>query len=123
MITKEECDYAYCYCEENIYRFAELLQTRFADELQRNQRKVFVIFLSNPRKQTLIWKQKSSSDPDEPVCWDYHVILCVRSVESEKEEENLIYDFDSLLPFPCDLSFYCKEAFRPDLSILPRFRQ
>merc|ERR1719244_2577685 len=40
------------------------------------------------------------------VVWDYHVVLVHRSVEGEV----LVYDLDTVLPFPVALSTYLKMA-------------
>ncbi len=121
-INKEGCLYASCYCEENIYQLGKQLLTHNEHDIVINQDKLFVLFISNINQQTLIWKQRNSPAPDDPVCWDYHVILCCRNNDLS-EENNLIFDFDTILPFPVSLSRYIEEAFRPDLQVPVRFKQ
>ncbi|XP_058610243.1 protein N-terminal glutamine amidohydrolase isoform X2 [Onychostoma macrolepis] len=63
-----------------------------------------------------IWKQKSSRG-DQPVIWDYHVIL----IHVNKEGQSYIYDLDTILPFPCLLDVYSKDSFRSDEHLKPAF--
>lgn len=119
-IHRENCDYTYCYCEENIYRLGEYLLRNYESELSLQNVELYVIFISSPKKQTFIWRQKSAQSIDEPVCWDYHVVLCCRGTN---RTDRLIFDFDTTLPFPCNLIQYSTEAFRPDIPIKDSFRQ
>ncbi|XP_061851922.1 protein N-terminal glutamine amidohydrolase isoform X2 [Colius striatus] len=65
-----------------------------------------------------LWKQKSGHG-DEPVVWDYHVIL----LHVSGGEQNFIYDLDTVLPFPCPFDVYSAEAFRLDDSLHPEFHR
>ncbi|XP_068521527.1 protein N-terminal glutamine amidohydrolase-like isoform X5 [Anas acuta] len=65
-----------------------------------------------------LWKQKSGHG-DEPVVWDYHVIL----LHVSGGEQNFIYDLDTVLPFPCPFDVYSTEAFRLDDSLHPEFHR
>jgi len=49
------------------------------------------------------------------------VIFLARSLSSERP--SLVFDLDTLLPYPCDALRYVKEALRPEDSLRPRFRQ
>jgi hypothetical protein len=82
---------------------------------------LFVLFLSNPGKKLPLWNQTSSSSPEEPVIWDYHVILCSRN--KKIEENNVVFDFDTCLSFPCSLKDYVNLSFRPDATVAPPYRQ
>ncbi|KAF4798173.1 Protein N-terminal glutamine amidohydrolase [Turdus rufiventris] len=68
--------------------------------------------------QIPLWKQKSGHG-DEPVVWDYHVIL----LHVSSGEQNFIYDLDTVLPFPCPFDVYSVEAFRLDDSLRPEFHR
>lgn len=35
----------------------------------------------------------------------------------------MVYDFDTILPFPCPLDQYIAEAFHPELQLLDRFER
>ncbi|XP_038246754.1 protein N-terminal glutamine amidohydrolase isoform X8 [Dermochelys coriacea] len=65
-----------------------------------------------------LWKQRSGCG-DEPVVWDYHVIL----LHVSSGDQNFIYDLDTVLPFPCPFDTYTEEAFKSDDIILPGFRR
>lgn len=111
------------YCEENIYW---LLNDLLDDKNSANNREEiahYAVFISNPAKQVMLWRQKASGRPDvdDLVCWDYHVIaVSFRLLKSEYDRhastarsECMIYDLDTtLLPFPCPADLYAKEALR-----------
>uniref|UniRef100_A0A3B3DAG9 Protein N-terminal glutamine amidohydrolase n=1 Tax=Oryzias melastigma TaxID=30732 RepID=A0A3B3DAG9_ORYME len=65
-----------------------------------------------------LWKQKSGHE-DRPVIWDYHVILLKVGVKSDA----VIYDLDSVLPFPCNLRLYAAQALRSDRTLRPKFHR
>ncbi|CAM5088540.1 unnamed protein product [Eretmochelys imbricata] len=50
---------------------------------------------------------------------DYHVIL----LHVSSEDQNFIYDLDTVLPFPCPFDTYIEEAFKSDDILLPGFRR
>ncbi len=57
----------------------------------------------------LIWKQRSGfhDGVEEPVCWDYHVVL----VGVDASGSWAVWDLDTTLPFPCPLHTYLAAAF------------
>lgn len=122
VFNKDNYLYSSCYCEENVYQLGKQLLFDREEAMTEKGDQLFVIFISNLNQQTLIWSQRQSPDPKEPVCWDYHVVLCCRN-DNLREEDNLIFDFDSTMPFPVPLSRYIQEAFRPNIQIQARFRQ
>uniref|UniRef100_A0A674MMK2 Protein N-terminal glutamine amidohydrolase n=1 Tax=Takifugu rubripes TaxID=31033 RepID=A0A674MMK2_TAKRU len=65
-----------------------------------------------------LWKQKSGCG-DQPVIWDYHVILLQASLESDTQ----VYDLDSELSFPCSLELYASQALRSDHSLRPMYHR
>uniref|UniRef100_A0A672LIJ8 Protein N-terminal glutamine amidohydrolase n=1 Tax=Sinocyclocheilus grahami TaxID=75366 RepID=A0A672LIJ8_SINGR len=80
---------------------------------------VYVVFkISNERKLIPIWKQKSSQG-DQPVIWDYHVILLHVNKQGQSYIYIYIYDLDTILPFPCLFDGYSKKAFRSDEHLKP----
>lgn len=104
MIKLEECVYTSCYCEENVYKFIEKYSHHFDD--------VYAVFITNPRKHCVIWCQKLSDEPSvTPVCWDYHVIVIAK-----KSSQSLVFDLDTVLPFPCLLESYTAQCFQPSAS-------
>ncbi|XP_012673954.1 protein N-terminal glutamine amidohydrolase isoform X2 [Clupea harengus] len=102
--SKEDCVYTSCYCEENIWKLCEYIKAQPQHCIQD----VYAVFISNERRMVPLWKQKSCRR-DQPVVWDYHVILLHTG-----NRESYVYDLDTTLPFPCPLSLYEKEAFRSD---------
>uniref|UniRef100_A0A671QUR9 Protein N-terminal glutamine amidohydrolase n=1 Tax=Sinocyclocheilus anshuiensis TaxID=1608454 RepID=A0A671QUR9_9TELE len=89
-----------CYCEENVCKMCEYVKDQGACSLD----------------EIPIWKQKYSRG-DQPVIWDYHVIL----LHVNKQGQSYIYDLDTILPFPCLFDGYSKEAFRSDEHLKPAF--
>lgn len=97
-MIRESCKYTPYYCEENIWHLCQ-------DPLFKDGA-CFVIFISNPAMQCVFYKQRLGGIV-EPVVWDYHVIFLSRA------EDWLVWDLDTLLPFPCPLPDYLSETF-PD---------
>ncbi|KAL0488202.1 N-terminal glutamine amidohydrolase [Acrasis kona] len=97
MIVRNECEYASCYCEENIWKICEKL---------KDERDYYVLFISTLDKRVPIWYQGERKG----VCvWDYHVVLC------KNQETPIIYDFDTRLSFPCDFGEYIAKSFITNL--------
>ncbi|XP_072426985.1 protein N-terminal glutamine amidohydrolase isoform X2 [Chiloscyllium punctatum] len=113
-ILKEDCVYTSCYCEENIWKLCEYIKNRRQHPLEE----WYTVFISNDQKMVPIWSQQSGSG-DQPVIWDYHVILLHDCGGQHCE----IYDLDTTLPFPCPFDTYVKEAFRSEDLIRPAFRR
>nr|XP_046273195.1 protein N-terminal glutamine amidohydrolase isoform X2 [Scatophagus argus] len=65
-----------------------------------------------------LWKQKSGRG-DQPVIWDYHVVLLQVGLQTDP----LVYDLDSELAFPCSLQLYAAEAIRSDHDIRPAYHR
>jgi len=89
-------DYASQYCEENIARLLERPEPAGPRE---------VVFISNLAQSCPVWAQRAAPAPDDPVVWDYHVVLLVDSARPE------IWDLDSTLPLPCAALEYLAAAF------------
>ncbi|KAI1901923.1 hypothetical protein AGOR_G00039420 [Albula goreensis] len=112
--SRDQCVYTSCYCEENIWKLCEHVKTQNQGTLDL----IYAVFISNERRMIPIWRQKSSNG-DQPVIWDYHVILLHKS----QSEQCYIYDLDTVLPFPCPFDVYVKEAFQSEEFIKPAFRR
>ncbi|KAG7458010.1 hypothetical protein MATL_G00233230 [Megalops atlanticus] len=110
--SRRECVYTSCYCEENIWKLCEHIKIHKEDSIDH----IYAVFISNEKRMVPIWRQKSSRG-DEPVIWDYHVILLHKS----QSEQIYIYDLDTVLPFPCPFDVYIREAFRSEEYIKPAF--
>ncbi|XP_061752635.1 protein N-terminal glutamine amidohydrolase [Nerophis ophidion] len=112
--SRDKCQYTSCYCEENVWKVCELIRKEKSFPLEE----FFVIFISNDNKKVPLWEQKSAQG-QQPVIWDYHVVLlhvCPRS-------EAFLYDLDSVLPFPCTLKMYARHALRTDHCLLPEYHR
>ncbi|XP_056447442.1 protein N-terminal glutamine amidohydrolase [Gadus chalcogrammus] len=111
--SRDSCVYTSCYCEENVWKLCEFVNAQTPDLL----REVYAVFISNERRTVPLWKQKSGPG-NEPVIWDYHVILLHKS---SQWGQSFIYDLDSVLDCPCDLQLYAEQAFRSDKGLKPAF--
>ncbi|XP_028283664.1 protein N-terminal glutamine amidohydrolase [Parambassis ranga] len=112
--SRENCAYTSCYCEENVWKLCEFIRAERAAALEQ----LFVVFISNQNRTVPLWKQKSGRR-DQPVIWDYHVIL----LQARHPSDALIYDLDSELSFPCTLKLYADQAFRSDCNIRPEYHR
>ncbi|XP_071594412.1 protein N-terminal glutamine amidohydrolase isoform X2 [Heliangelus exortis] len=108
------CAYTGCYCEENVWKLCDYIRSQGQYPLEE----FYAVFISNDRRMIPLWKQKSGHG-DQPVVWDYHVIL----LHVSSGEQNFIYDLDTVLPFPCPFDMYSVEAFRSDDSLHPEFHR
>lgn len=73
------------------------------------------VVLKHPKKsmvdlallQVALWSQKRARSPNNPVVWDYHVILVLRPKINESNpgphRVAWVYDFDTKLSNPCRL--------------------
>eukprot|EP00752_Nemacystus_decipiens_P009215 g8230.t2 len=114
-LTREDCNwYASHYCEENAVRLcAHLLDRAEASDVE-----LFVVFVSNQARQVPVWNQLLADSRDEPVLWDYHVVLLTKHPHG-----NWVYDLDSTLAFPTQAAQYMTQAFRRGHRMQERFRQ
>ncbi|KAI8053159.1 N-terminal glutamine amidase-domain-containing protein [Gilbertella persicaria] len=104
--TRDTLHYTASYCEENIYKLCQDIQSRKPELLEYFQ----VVFISNNNRAVPLWQQKVGQEEEHMVIWDYHVILYF-----EKEgSESLVYDFDTLLPFPAPADMYAMHTFKPN---------
>ncbi|XP_040908519.1 protein N-terminal glutamine amidohydrolase [Toxotes jaculatrix] len=113
-LTRENCVYTSCYCEENVWKLCEFVRKERTAPLEQ----LFVVFLSNENRMVPLWKQKSGQR-NQPVIWDYHVIL----LQVCGPSDSLVYDLDSELSFPCSLKLYAAQALRSDRSIRPEYHR
>lgn len=117
-VNTTDCIYTKCYCEENIWKLCERVQKDKPDLIKH----CFAIFVSNPRRSVPLWCQKASrGDPwQDPVIWDYHVFL-VYHVGGTKN--SLVYDLDTVLPFPESFESYFNSTFRNDNELQQKHRR
>lgn len=100
--------FRYCpfYCEENVWHLSADPQVPGADRR--------VVFVSNPARQVVLWAQRAASQPDEPVVWDYHVVLLC-----DVENTWRVWDLDSTL----GLGVLLDEWARASFEVLPMPRE
>ncbi|KAH9582035.1 Protein N-terminal glutamine amidohydrolase [Trypanosoma melophagium] len=123
LLTRESVPYASHYCEENTYKLIEILLANYTVSDQD----VFAVFVSNNNKKTPVWMQRLASnennnDIETPVVWDYHVFVLVTTTTTTGETK-LVFDDDSILPYPCPAEEYVIKAFRPYMHISEDYRQ
>ncbi|KAI9262028.1 N-terminal glutamine amidase-domain-containing protein [Sporodiniella umbellata] len=114
IIKRDDCIYTKQYCEENIYMMCRMINDEYPDEIYQFN----VVFIINPDKKIPIWKQKAGTG-DDPVVWDYHVIM----LYNEGNDDLSVYDFDTVLPFPCDAQEYIKESFKPQYRLRDEYER
>ncbi|XP_057982091.1 protein N-terminal glutamine amidohydrolase isoform X1 [Malania oleifera] len=105
--------------EENVYLLCKNLCMNGAADTKGSD--LFIVFLTNEKKQVPLWHQKAGMRADGLVLWDYHVICIQR-----KKEENsppLVWDLDSNLPFPSPLASYLSETIRPSFHLFAEFQR
>ncbi|CAK9182406.1 unnamed protein product [Ilex paraguariensis] len=113
------------YCEENVYLLCKKLCAGGAADMEGSD--LFVVFITNEKKQVPLWHQKASQRADGIVLWDYHVI-CVQetiTVQRKKGENStpLVLDLDSTLPFPSPLPSYIAETIQPSFQLFSDFKR
>ena len=106
----------YCenFCEENIWQLAG--EAGF----EQSQ----VVFISNPSRSVVFWQQRICKAPDQPVTWDYHVVLL-----NPQDSGWAVWDLDTGLPCPSPATDYLTNTFphnqeipsewRPMFSLIP----
>ncbi|XP_063780460.1 protein N-terminal glutamine amidohydrolase isoform X2 [Pseudophryne corroboree] len=106
--VRSDCCYTSCYCEENVWKLCEYIRDQSPLPLEE----FYAVFLSNEKRMIPVWMQQAGRR-DDPVIWDYHVILLHVCSGGQRS----IYDLDTVLPFPCPCDLYIKEALRSDHNI------
>ena len=111
------------YCEENVWRLT--YRKKHTGDCQEAER-LWVVFISNTLKSVPMFHQRASPDPNQSVCWDYHVISLAQqggvggirgdpNNNSNSTPGNVwVYDMDSSLPYPCSLYDYLRFSFPYD---------
>jgi hypothetical protein len=86
------------FCEENVWHLCGVLPEASAQ--------AYAVFISNAARQVAIWRQRSAESEDQPVVWDYHVVLLTRDDDNWQ-----IFDADSRLAPPCAAREYLSASF------------
>jgi hypothetical protein len=107
-ILVTEFDYTACYCEENIWR---LIRHVGVGSVARK-----VIWISSLTGVCPLWHQRAAAAPDQPVWWDYHVVLLVQT------DVWSVWDLDTTLALPVPAEEYLAQTFKGVGSVEPLFR-
>ncbi|KAG5555710.1 hypothetical protein RHGRI_006376 [Rhododendron griersonianum] len=105
--------------EENVYLLCKKLCTSGVADADGSD--LYVVFISNEKKQVPLWHQKASHRADGVILWDYHVICIQRKKESHSSP--LVWDLDSSLPCPSPLASYVSETIRPSFQLFADFQR
>ncbi|CAJ1967587.1 unnamed protein product [Sphenostylis stenocarpa] len=100
------------YCEENVYLLCKKLCSDGIAKADGSD--LFVVFISNEKKQIPLWNQKASKRADGVILWDYHVI-CIQIKQGD--DPPVVWDLDSTLAFPSPLPSYVSETIRPTFQL------
>ncbi|CAH8464314.1 unnamed protein product [Heterobilharzia americana] len=101
-MNKERLTYTPNYCEENVYKLLEYMEESYSAN------SAYVVFVSNLNRSVGLFSQvKGDPQMDYFIVWDYHVFLILGSVS-----KYVVYDFDSLLPFPTPFVQYFTHGLR-----------
>ena len=113
---RDACQYASCYCEENVYKLIKNLNSKSPDVLSN----AYVVFISNENRCVPLWNQRAGREEDGLTLWDYHVILLYKGVDLQS---TLVYDLDTRLPFPVELPLYLVKAICNDDGLEENFHR
>ena len=87
------------FCEENIWHLGR-------ERSQHQPVGDFSVWILRGRGSAFVIFAQKAAVPGEPLFWDYHVVLV-------DDHHRLVYDFDTLAPFPCPEDEYLQWAFGP----------
>lgn len=104
--------------EENVYLLCKKLCNDGIANAEGSD--LYVVFVSNEKKQIPLWNQKASNRADGVILWDYHVI-CIQIKKGGVPP--LVWDLDSSLPFPSPLPSYVSETIRPSFPLFSDYNR
>ena len=94
------------YCEENCWWLAQ--DPRFSGS------RVEVVFITNATRSVALFHQRAAEEPEAPVVWDYHVVVC-----EYRDNEARIWDLDCTLGAPLTAPRWLEASF--DARVLPGY--
>lgn len=98
-------EYTPYYCEENIYLICKKFE-EFVKPKENQMVQAYAVFLTNPTKTIFHQYQRiGHKKHNYLVIWDYHVIFLIK-----KESQTLVYDFDTILDYPCSFNEYFEKS-------------
>ena len=102
--------YTALFCEENIWHLAQQFIKQGV-----NPSDLTTLFICNQKEQVVLFNQQVSRNND-PVIWDYHVILL-----RNKNNKYIIYDFDAINSFGINAKEYLELSFPSTINIHPDY--
>jgi len=105
--NRSELPYTALFCEENIWQLARRLLAEGA-----SPDTLWVLFISNPERQVVMFKQRRAGE-QAYVVWDYHVVL---------QAGDQIYDLDTTLPVPLRAIDYFLDSFPDQYALAEQYR-
>ncbi|GIY44912.1 protein N-terminal glutamine amidohydrolase [Caerostris darwini] len=112
----DECCYTSCYCEENVWKICEYVKNKQSSQISL----CYAVFISNRNQSVPLWCQKSGTDENKLAVWDYHVIFIYNA---SNDKGTLVFDLDSILPFPVPLEKYAPLTFQMDTYLQPIYHR
>lgn len=109
-LDKSLFTYTPLFCEENVWKLIESLTS------YENISPVDVLFIINHSNTVAIFNQNKSIG-NQPVIWDYHVIL-----SAQVYQNIFIFDFDSQSTFPVEINQYFTNTFPVNIDLITQFQ-
>ena len=132
-VDPSQFEYTSCYCEENVWKLlndhAPRLSASGKSEDDQQLSRWAACFISNPRKQVAVFRQKAGRGDVGAIVWDYHVVAIGPHPDPALKGSLYVYDFDSTLLFPCPIELYfalalprdvVAERYQPMFRVVPR---
>ncbi|KAK2653153.1 hypothetical protein Ddye_013009 [Dipteronia dyeriana] len=117
--SSSQFDHTLFYCEENVYFLCKKLCANGVADADGSD--LYVVFISNEKKQIPLWHQKASKRADGVILWDYHVVCIQR--KRGGDSPCLVWDLDSSLPFPSPLASYVSETVQPSFRLFSEYQR
>jgi hypothetical protein len=96
------------YCEENIWRLAQDPRCGDGERL--------VALITNRSGQFAMWHQRPAKGSEEPLLWDYHVVLLANHHGWQ------VWDFECDLGLTLPARDWCNACFPQQSNVRPAFR-
>lgn len=107
---KSANEYTPYYCEENIYLICKKFE-EFVQVTETKNMEAYAVILTNPTKTIFHQYQRlGHKKHNYIVIWDYHVIFLIKEKAEEKTSQTFVYDFDTILDYPCPFTEYFEKS-------------
>lgn len=108
-VRDDDPPYQPFYCEENIWWLAQDPRCGDGERL--------VALITGADDHVAMWHQKPADGPGEPLLWDYHVVLLVRTGDTWQ-----VWDFECDLGMPKPAEPWITACFPYQDRVPPRYR-